>query len=71
MDLEDLRGHSVDSIAGFQPRTWGLQTENHGHVEVVLSQQVTGEFFKVLGGQYGSWRNLAPEHEHAGNQAWV
>src|SRR5437879_4738388 len=49
MDMEDLRGGSVEFIAGFLPRTWGLQTQSNGHVEVVLSQQVTREFFKVLG----------------------
>ena len=41
-DLVDLRMGSVQSIAGFSPRTWGLQTAPHGHIEVVLSQQVTG-----------------------------
>jgi predicted permease len=71
MDLEDLRGGSVESIAGFLPRTWGLQTESHGHVEVVLSQQVTGDFFKVLGVNVALGELLAQQHEHLGNQAWV
>ncbi len=71
MAVEDLRGGSVDLIAGFLPRTWGLQTEIHGHVEVVLSQQVTSEFFKVLGANVALGEPLAPEHEHVGNQAWV
>jgi putative ABC transport system permease protein len=47
--LESLRTAAIESIAGFLPRTWGLQTEPRGHVEVVLSQQVTAEFFEVLG----------------------
>ncbi len=71
MDLEDLRGGSVEAIAGFLPRTWGMQMEGHGHVEVVLSQQVTGEFFKVLGTEMALGEPLRVEHEHAGKQAWV
>jgi predicted permease len=71
MDLEDLRGGSVELIAGFLPRTWGLQTEDHGHVEVVLSQQVTSEFFRILGVKVALGEPLAPEHARAGNQAWV
>ena len=46
--LEDLRTPSVEAIAAFLPRTWGFQTDPKGHVEVVLSQQVTGEFFDTL-----------------------
>ncbi len=71
MDIEDLRGGSIQSIAAFFPRTWGLQTENHGHVQVVLSEQVTGEFFKVLGADPALGQPLTPDHEHTGNQAWV
>ncbi|HEY3835489.1 MAG TPA: ABC transporter permease, partial [Bryobacteraceae bacterium] len=68
MDLEDLRGGSAEAIAGFLPRTWGLQTESHGHVEVVLSQQVTGEFFKVLGVDVELGQPLTRDYERAGNQ---
>ncbi len=71
MDVEDLRAGSVESIAGFLPRTWGLQIESHGHVEVVLSQQVTGEFFKTLGVDVALGAALNPEHERVGNQNWV
>ena len=70
-DLEDLRGGSVESVAGFLPRTWGLQTEDHGHVEVVLSQQVTGEFFQVLGAGVALGQPMVREHERVGNQSWV
>src|SRR4051812_5846578 len=48
-DIEDIRVPSIEHIAAFSPRTWGLQTEPHGHVDVVLSLQVTPEFFQVLG----------------------
>ena len=71
MDLEALRDGSVESIAGFLPRTWGLRTERHGHVEVVLSLQVTGEFFRTLAVDMVRGEPLAPQHEEAGNQALV
>jgi putative ABC transport system permease protein len=71
MDVEDLRSGSVESIAGFLPRTWGLQTEDHGHVEVVLSQQVTGDFFKALGVEVALGQPLIREHERTGNQDWI
>ena len=71
MDLEALRDGSVESIAGFLPRTWGLQTERQGHVEVVLSLQVTGEFFRTLAVDTAIGEPLTRQHEQAGNQALV
>ncbi len=70
-DLEDLRTGSVETAAVFLPRTWGLQTEPKGHVEVVLSQQVTGEFFATLGVQPALGDALSRSHEQSGNQHWV
>ena len=70
-DLEDLRTGSLQSIAGFSSRTWGLQTEAHGHIEVVLSQHVTGEFFTALGVTPYLGEPLTPRHEQSGNQQWV
>ncbi len=70
-DLERLRTNSVETVAGFLPRTWGLQTEPHGHVEVVLSQQVTGEFFAVLGTEPYLGESLSRRHEQHGNQQAV
>jgi predicted permease len=62
-DMEDLRGGSVESMAAFFPRTWAMQTENHGHIEVVNSHQITGEFFKVLG--------LDLTLDDTGKKAWI
>lgn len=70
-DLEDLRTGSVQRIAGFSSRTWGLQTEAHGHIEVVLSQQVTGEFFAALGVMPYLGEPLTGRREQSGNQQWV
>ena len=70
-DLDDLRFGSVTAIAGYLPRTWGLQTELHGHLDVVLSLQVTGEFFQVLGVQPWLGRPLTREQDQTGNQNWV
>jgi putative ABC transport system permease protein len=70
-DMEELRGDSVESIAAFAPRTWGLQTEKQGHVEVVLSQQVTGDFFRTLGLDIAQGEPLSRLHELAGNQSSV
>jgi predicted permease len=70
-DLEDLRTPSVEAIAGFLPRTWGMQTEAKGHVEVVLSQQVTGEFFDVLGVMPYLGEPLTRRHEQSGSQQYV
>ena len=61
-DLVDLRMGSV---------TWGLQTAPHGHIEVVLSQQVTGEFFAALGVMPYLGEPLTQRHEQSGNQQWV
>jgi len=69
--LEDLRGGSVELIAGFLPRTWGLQTKKQGHVEVVLSEQVTSEFFRILGVDVALGKPMLLENEHVGSQAWV
>ena len=60
--LVDLRMGSV---------TWGLQTAPHGHIEVVLSQQVTGEFFAALGVMPYLGEPLTQRHEQSGNQQWV
>jgi hypothetical protein len=70
-DLDDLRSGSVTAVAGYLPRTWGLQAEPHGHLDVVLSLQVTGEFFQVLGAQPWLGRPLTREQEQIGNQNWV
>ena len=70
-DLEDLRTGSTQHIAGFSSRTWGLQTEAHGHIEVVLSQQVTGEFFAALGVTPYLGEPLTVRHQQSGNQQWV
>ncbi len=71
MDLEELRTASVQNVAGYSSRTWGLQTEQHGHVEVVLSLQVTGEFFDTLGVRPEVGQALTRDHEHQGNQNYV
>ncbi len=70
-DMEDLRTDSVGEMAGYAARTWGLQTEPGGHVEVVLSLQVTGEFFRTLGVDVAHGAGMTREHELAGNQKWV
>lgn len=71
MDLEELRTASVQNVAGYSTRTWGLQTEQHGHVEVVLSLQVTGEFFDTLGVRPEVGQALTRDHEQQGNQNYV
>jgi len=70
---EDLRGAGLAAIAVHVPRTWGLQTEPHGHVEVILSEQVTGEFFDVLGVTPIAGSRLTTREDHPGNQhrAWL
>jgi predicted permease len=70
-DLDDLRGGPLSAVAGYLPRTWGLQAEPHGRLDVVLSMQVTGEFFDVLGVQPWIGSPLTRDHEQAGNQNWV
>lgn len=70
-DIDDFRSVSVTTIAGFLPRTWALQTEPHGHVEVALSLQVTGQFFRVLGVQPWIGTPLSREYEQIGNQNWA
>ena len=71
MAMEDLRTGSVQQLAGYLRRTWGLQVEEHGHVEVVLSLQVTGEFFDALGVRPEIGRPMTRDHEQIGNQSWV
>jgi hypothetical protein len=70
-DIDDLRNTSVSAIAGYLPRTWAFQTEAHGHVDVVLSLQVTGQFFDVLGVEPWIGRPLGREYEQIGSQNWV
>ena len=71
MDLEDVRIDAIQSAAVFSPRTWGVQTQPQGHVEVVLSLQVTGEFFDVLGVNPAFGQPLTTAHDQSGNQNWV
>ncbi len=71
MALEDLRTSSVQHVAGYLRRTWGFQIEEHGHVEVVLSLQITGEFFDALGVRPEFGQPLTRDHEQPGNQNWV
>ncbi len=71
MDLEDVRNEAIQSAAVFSPRTWGVQTQPHGHVEVVLSLQVSGEFFDVLGVKPALGQPLTTTHDQSGNQNWV
>ena len=71
MDLEDVRTEAIQSAAVFSPRTWGVQTQPQGHVEVVLSLQVTGEFFDVLGVNPALGHQLTTAHDQSGNQNWV
>lgn len=70
-DIEDLRTESVEFAAVWLPRTWGLQTIVHGPVEVVLSQQVTGEFFRTLGVEPSMGVPMSGRHEQPGEQNWV
>ena len=71
LTLEDLRTDSVESMAVYWPRTWGFQTDPKGHVEVVLSQQVTGEFFDTLGVQPALGERLTRLDEQTDRQAFV
>jgi putative ABC transport system permease protein len=72
MTTEDLRAvPAIESIAAFSSRTWGLQTEPGGHVEVVLSRQVTGEFFRTLGVEPQFGQPLTRAHEQTGDQNHV
>ena len=71
MNLEDVRNEAIQSAAVFSPRTWGVQTQPQGHVEVVLSLQVTGEFFDVIGVNPALGQPLTTAHDQIGNQNWV
>jgi predicted permease len=64
-DANDLRERvpSIERVAVYSARTWGVQTEQHGHVEVLLSAMVTGEFFEVLG--------LRPSLAATENEVWL
>ena len=53
------------------PRTWGLQTDARGHVEVVLSQQVSGKFSSTLGVEPYLGEPLSTMHDQSGNQQFV
>lgn len=62
-DADDLREvvPSIDKLAIYSARTWGVQTERHGHVEVLLSAMATRQH-RV--GTYGDQRVAMPV-EHA------
>lgn len=74
-DADDLRKRapSVKKIAIYSARTWGVQTERQGHVEVLLSAMTTGEFFEVLGVSPALGGPMTRAHDAAGAQseAWL
>ncbi|HSB13948.1 MAG TPA: ABC transporter permease [Bryobacteraceae bacterium] len=74
-DADDLRERapSVEKLAIYSPRTWGVQTERQGHVEVLLSAMTTGEFFEVLGVSPALGDPMTRAHDAIGAQseAWL
>ncbi len=74
-DADDLRERvpSIEKIAIYSARTWGVQTERKGHVEVLLSAMTTGEFFQVLGVNPELGGPMTRAHDVAGAQsdAWL
>lgn len=74
-DADDLRERvpSIEKIAVYSPRTWGVQTEPQGHVEVLLSAMTTGEFFEVLGVRPALGDLMTRTHDALGSQseAWL
>ena len=74
-DADDLRERvpSIEKVAVYGVRTWGVQTEPQGHVEVLLSVMTTGEFFDVLGAGPALGSPLTRSHEASGaqNEAWL
>jgi hypothetical protein len=43
-DIYDLRSASLPAIAGYLPRTWGLQMEPHAHVDTCVERRTPEEF---------------------------
>ena len=74
-DADDLRERapSIEKLAVYSPRTWGIQTEPQGHVEVLLSAMATGEFFEVLGMSPAYGGPMTRAHDAAGlqHEAWL
>jgi predicted permease len=85
-DADDLRKRvaSIEKIAVYGTRTWGVQTERGGHVEVLLSATATDEFLEVLGAgpalrdpseiwltHAGAARLFGATEQAAGRTIWV
>lgn len=72
-DANDLRERvpSIEQIAVYSARTWGVQTERLGQVEVLLSAAVTSEFFEVLGLLPSLGESMTRSHDAVGGQSAV
>jgi predicted permease len=74
-DAEDLRRlvPSIAKLAVYSARTWGVQTERNGHVDVLQSVMATSEFLDVLGVRPSLGEPMSAAHDTPGaqNEAWL